>query len=121
MRITERPDEVLITYSLGSCIGLTLFDHALRLGGIIHCLLPLGKLDQAKAAANPCMFVDTGVSAILQAMFDRGAQRRTLVAKIAGGARLFEDTSLFKVGERNHTVLRKVLWKNNILVSGEDV
>jgi hypothetical protein len=67
------------------------------------------------------MFVDTGVTTFLQALFDRGAQRRSLTARIAGGAHLFEDASLFNVGERNHTMVRKVLWKNNIMVSGEDV
>src|SRR5262245_59115810 len=98
MRVTARPTDLLITYSLGSCIGLTLFDAAHGLGGIIHCLLPTGKLDAEKAAANPYMFVDTGVTNFLQALFNKGAQRRTLVAKIAGGARLFEDATLFNVG-----------------------
>jgi chemotaxis protein CheD len=121
MKISSRPKDLLITYSLGSCIGLTLFDPAQCLGGLIHCLLPASKLDPAKAAANPYAFVDSGVSAFLQTMFNLGAQRRSLIAKIAGGAKLFEDAAMFNVGERNHTMLRKILWKNNIFISGEDV
>ena len=121
MKISARPDELLITYSLGSCIGLTVWDGPNAVGGLIHCLLPTAKLDPAKAAANPYMFVDSGVSGFLQALFNRGAQRRSMIAKIAGGAKLFEDATLFNVGERNHTMLRKVLWKNNIMVAGEDV
>jgi chemotaxis protein CheD len=32
-----------------------------------------------------------------------------------------DANGVFNIGERNHTVLRKVLWKNDILVAGEDV
>lgn len=121
MRYSDRQDDVIITYSLGSCIGLTLYDTGIRIGGMVHCMLPLSKIDAAKAEANPFMFIDTGVSAILQTLFDMGAQRRTLLAKVAGGAQIMDDKGMFNIGERNNTVVRKVLWKNNILISGEDV
>lgn len=121
MRISDDPGEVLVTYALGSCVGLTLFDPVTRTGGLLHSMLPLSKIDPAKAARNPQMFVDTGVSALLQALFDRGAQRKNLVAKVAGASNIMDANGVFNIGERNHTVLRKVLWKNDILVSGEDV
>ncbi len=121
MRFSSEPDDLIITYSLGSCIGLTLFDTERRIGGLVHCMLPLSKIDAAKAAANPFMFIDSGVTAFLQALFDRGAQRKTLLAKVAGGAQIMDDKGLFNIGERNNTVVRKMLWKNEILVSGEDV
>lgn len=121
MRISDDPGEVLVTYALGSCVGLTLYDPVTRTGGLLHSMLPLSKIDPAKAARNPQMFVDTGVSALLQALFDRGAQRKDLVAKVAGASNIMDANGVFNIGERNHTVLRKVLWKNDILVSGEDV
>lgn len=121
MRISDDPGEVLVTYALGSCVGLTLFDPVTRTGGLLHSMLPLSKIDPAKAARNPQMFVDTGVSALLQALFDRGAQRKDLVAKVAGASNIMDANGVFNIGERNHTVLRKILWKNDILVSGEDV
>lgn len=121
MRYSDRPDDVIITYSLGSCIGLTLYDTGRHIGGLVHCMLPLSKIDAAKAEANPFMFIDSGVSAILQTLFDMGAQRKTLVAKVAGGAQIMDDKGMFNIGERNNTVVRKMLWKNNILISGEDV
>lgn len=120
MAVSADPGETLITYSLGSCVGLSLWDPAAGVGGLIHSMLPLSKIDPAKAAANPCMFVDTGIPALLQALFDRGAQRRTLVAKVAGGSQIMDEKGIFNIGERNCTVLRKLLWKNEILVSGED-
>lgn len=121
MMVSNQPEDVLVTYSLGSCVGLTLYDPAARVGGMIHCMLPLSKIDPPKAAANPSMFTDTGVAALLQAVFDLGADRRRLVAKVAGAASLLDEKGLFKIGERNHTVLRKVLWKNSIQVAGEEV
>lgn len=121
MAVSEMAEDVLVTYALGSCIGLTLFDPGPRIGGMVHCLLPLSKIDPVKAGDNPCMFVDTGVSALLQALFDRGAQRKNLIAKAAGGSRIMDEQGIFQIGERNYTVLRKILWKNNILIAGEDV
>ena len=120
MRYSSVPEDVIITYSLGSCIGMTLYDTEKRIGGMVHCMLPLSKIDAAKAAANPFMFIDSGVTAFLQVLFDMGAQRKTLVAKVAGGAQIMDDKGVFNIGERNNTVVRKMLWKNNILISGED-
>ncbi len=121
MKISSDAGEVLATFALGSCVGLTLFDSEKRIGGMIHCMLPLSKIDPIKAAQNPFMFVDTGVSALLQEMFDLGSERKHLVAKVAGASKIMDANSVFNIGERNHTVLRKILWKNSILISGEDV
>lgn len=121
MAVSKHPDDVLITYSLGSCVGLSLYDPASGVGGLIHCMLPLSKIDPQKAKAKPPMFTDTGVTALLENVFDEGASRRHLVAKVAGAASLLDEKGLFKIGERNYTVLRKILWKNNILIAAEDV
>lgn len=120
MKVSNQPDDVLVTYSLGSCVGLTLYDPVVRVGGMIHCMLPLSKIDPAKAALNPCMFTDTGVPALMTAMLQMGAQKQRLVARVAGAARLLDDQNTFKIGERNYIVLRKILWKNNILIAAED-
>ena len=121
MKVTDRREDVIVTYSLGSCVGLTLWDDVAGVGGMIHVMLPLSKIDRTKAETNPCMFVDTGLPALLQAVFDLGAKRQRLVAKVAGCASLLDDKKLFKIGERNYTVLRKILWKNNILIAAEDI
>lgn len=121
MKVSCSPEDVLITYSLGSCVGLALYDPVARVGGMVHCMLPLSKLDEDKARTNPWMFTDTGVMGLLQAVFDLGAERKRLVAKIAGAALLLDEKKFFKIGERNYTVLRKVLWKNDILIAAEAV
>ncbi len=121
MKVSSHPEDVLVTYSLGSCIGMTVYDPALRIGGMLHCMLPLSKIDQDKARANPAMFADTGVSLLLKQLSDRGEERRRLIVKLAGAAELLDAKGLFKIGERNYTIARKVLWKNDILIAAEDV
>lgn len=120
MKVSNHPEDILITYSLGSCLGLTLYDPAVRVGGMIHCMLPLSKIDKIKAQATPAMFVDTGIPALLQAMYDLGARKSRLLVNVAGCASLLDDKKLFRIGERNRTVLRKVLWKNDIMIASED-
>lgn len=120
MRVTTQVDDILVTYSLGSCVGLTLYDPFVPVGGLIHCMLPLSKIDPAKAAQNPEMFTDTGVTLLIQRLLDLGAQKRRLVAKVVGAAKMLDESGVFNIGERNYVVLRKVLWKNNILIAAEE-
>jgi chemotaxis protein CheD len=121
MKVSESPQDILVTYSLGSCIGLALYDRAAKVGGLIHCMLPLGKIDPEKAALRPFMFVDAGVSKLLAALFDLGAQRRNLVAKLAGAGSPLGKEETFRIGQRNYTIMRKLLWKNSILIDAEDI
>lgn len=121
MMISDNSSEVLVTYSLSSCIGLTVYDPVLSQGGMVHCMLPLSRIDPNKAKVNPCMFTDTGVTALIQGMFDRGSRRKDIIVKVAGAATLLDEKGLFRIGERNYTVLRKILWKNNILIHSEHI
>jgi chemotaxis protein CheD len=121
MKTSRGADDILITYSLGSCVGLTLYDPVAHVGGLIHCMLPLSRIDPVKAKANPCMFTDTGVPALIQALLDAGGSRKRFVAKVAGAAAPLDDKGMFKIGERNYVVLRKVLWKNEILIAAEEI
>jgi chemotaxis protein CheD len=120
MKISGDPEDVLVTYSLGSCIGVSLYDPAAQVGGLIHCMLPLSKLDPARAREKPCMFTDTGLPELMRAMIAKGAEKKRIVAKVAGASRLSDDNNTFRIGDRNKVVLRKVLWKNNILIAAED-
>ena len=121
MKIADKPTDVIVTYSLGSCVGLTLFDPIAGIGAMIHCMLPLSKIDREKAKIKPYMFVDTGVAAMLGQMYAMGAQRQNIIAKVAGAGSPLGKEETFRIGQRNYTILRKFLWKNNILIDKEDV
>lgn len=121
MKVSGDPNDVLVTYSLGSCIGLALYDSVAGVGGLIHCMLPMAKIDPEKARVRPFMFVDTGVSQLMGTLFEMGAQRKNLVAKVAGAGSPLGREETFRIGQRNYTILRKLLWKNSILIDAEDI
>ncbi|MEM1355083.1 MAG: chemotaxis protein CheD [Planctomycetota bacterium] len=121
MAVSTDTEQTLVTYSLGSCVGVTLFDPEAGVGGMIHCMLPVSKTDPEKAKARPAMFTDTGFVELLNEVLAKGAQMSRLVVKVAGGGAPMDSAGRFKIGERNYAVLRKILWKNNLLIAGEDV
>jgi len=120
LKISTSPMDILITYSLGSCIGVTMYDPEVPVGGLIHCMLPTSKIDENRAASAPYMFTDTGIPEMLRILYSMGAQKRRLIVKAAGAARLLDDENTFRIGERNEMVLRKILWKNNLLLAASD-
>ncbi len=120
-KVSRDPDSVLVTYSLGSCVGVAVYDPEVRVGGLIHCMLPLSSVDKAKAEQRPFMFVDTGMTRFLKDLFDLGLTRARAIVKVAGCSRILDKNSLFRIGERNHAVLRKILWKNGLMIKAEDV
>jgi chemotaxis protein CheD len=102
-------------------VGLSLYDPQTRIGALIHCMLPESDSDPEKARKQPAMFVDAGVVALLREMAGRGVRLRRLVAKVAGAASPIGDNGVFNIGERNYTIMRKILWKNNILITAAHV
>jgi chemotaxis protein CheD len=121
MKISNKQGDIIVTHALGSCIGLALHDPVARVGGILHFMLPASSVNPTKAKTNPFMFADTGIPAIFRQAFGLGATKKNLKVKVAGGAAVFEDKDFFAVGKRNQVLTRKILWKNNILIEGENL
>ena len=123
MKIGMKEDDVLITYALGSCIGITIYDPVVHVGGLLHVMLPISTVDPAKAESNPYMFVDTGVPKLFTECYKAGAQKERIIVKAAGGAsiRTNDDEDFFQIGKRNFVMLRKILWKNGVLLKSYDV
>jgi len=121
MAVSADQRDVFITYSLGSCIGLALFDPQAGVGGMLHAMMPLSTADPVKAIERPAMYTDTGVVTLLKRVFNLGATKKNLVAVVVGGASQQDGAGLFRIGERNYMVLRRILWKNEILITAEDV
>ncbi len=120
MKIGQEVDTI-VTHALGSCLGLMVYDPIAKVGGLLHAMLPLSKINPDKAKTNPYMFVDTGVPTLFKALYEIGGQKSRMVIKAAGCGNPLGKSEMFKIGERNYTVLKKLLWKNNILLEAEDV
>jgi chemotaxis protein CheD len=98
-----------------------LYDPLLRIGGMIHYMLPNSNISAEKAATRPAMFADQGVPLLFQRMYEMRCKKENLIVKVAGGGKLYEDNGVFDIGRRNYTILRKMLWKNNVMITAEDV
>ncbi len=121
LAVSNDPTETLVTYSLGSCIGVVVHDPATHVGGLLHYMLPESQLAPEKARVSPAMFCDTGVPKLFHAAYALGASKQRLVVKIAGGSQLLDDNGTFNIGKRNYLALRKIFWKNGVLIAAEHV
>ena len=120
-QVVNDPTTDLVTYSLGSCIGVAIWDPLLRVGGMLHYMLPLSSIATEKARANPAMFADTGIPQLFRKAYEFGAVKQRLIVKIAGGASLLDDNGTFSIGKRNYAVLRQIFLKNGIQIVSEHV
>jgi chemotaxis protein CheD len=120
-QVSGRPDHVLVTYALGSCIAIAIHDAKACVGGLLHFMLPESALDPAKAEANPFIFADTGIPLMQRRLLEAGADRKRLTVQLAGGAQMMDEKGMFNIGKRNHLAARKLLWKSGIMIHSEAV
>lgn len=118
----DRAPAVLKAYGLGSCIAVGLYDPLNRIGGLAHLLLP------NRPSRNPLgdqgKYVDAGIRQMVDELVLFGAERRNLVAKIAGGANMFESeyqTLIHSIGARNARSARETLAELGIPLAAEEV
>jgi chemotaxis protein CheD len=123
MAISGEPAMQLVTYALGSCLGVTVYDPVAGIGGLLHAMLPSSEIDLDKARRTPCVFVDTGVPELFRACYRAGAVKERMIVKVAGGSYGADDEEAdrFQVGKRNLLTLRKLLWKNGVLIRAEEI
>lgn len=112
------PPDTLITYALGSCVGICLCDSLRQFGGLSHVLLP--EAFNANSGKDIFKFADTAIAELVRRLERRGCARSRLTAKIAGGANMFATTGA-SIGERNVETVKRELHKLRIRLVGEDV
>ncbi len=111
----------LTTLGLGSCVGVTLYDPQTKVGGMVHVMLP--DSSRFKQTENPAKYADTGIDLLIIKMKELGADKKRLVAKIAGGAQMFafkSDNEMLRIGDRNVEATKQVLKKHKIQIVAED-
>ena len=121
MKVSNQPEDVIVTYSLGSCIGVAIYDPVAHVGGLLHYMLPESSLDGNRAKKNPYMFGDTGIPALFKSAYKLGAKKGRMKVVVAGGAQILDQKGFFNIGKRNYLILRKLFWKNNVMIDYEDV
>lgn len=120
LNVCKAPN-MITTLGLGSCIGIALYDPVTKIGGLAHIMLP--DSTQMRNNQNIAKFADTGIEELVKRMIAAGASKQRLVAKIAGGAKMFEvsgGSSIGNIGERNAEASKKKLKELGIPLKAED-
>jgi chemotaxis protein CheD len=123
LKISKERGDTIVTHALGSCLGITIYDPVAAVGGMLHAMLPDSSIDPKKGLECPFMFVDTGLPRLFKDCYKLGADKTRLIVKVAGGAtsKANLEDDYFQIGKRNFVQLRKMLWKNNVLLKSYDV
>lgn len=122
MRISSNPAETLVAFSIGSGIGVTVFDPVSGVGGVLNFMLPdstqANGIDPEKV---PLMFADTGVPFFVKALFGQGTRPDRMKVIIAGGAHIMDQTGLFNIGKKNYEAIKSGLADHNMKIHYEDI
>jgi chemotaxis protein CheD len=116
MSVSNNPSITLSTYALGSCVGVAVYDPVIKVGGLLHMMLPDSTISPAKAAAQPAMFADTGLPLLFRSLAGLKADRQRLQIVIAGGASVLCAADNFRIGERNIRATANFLAKHGFTI-----
>jgi len=104
----------IISPSLGACVCVAVYDPVVKIGGMLHALLPDSSLNRTRAAQRPQLFVDTGVPALLHTVASLGGATERLVAAVAGGAEFIGASKSFNIGRRNTETVLAMLARSGV-------
>jgi chemotaxis protein CheD len=121
LAVSNNQSAILMTYSLGSCLGVTIYDPVVRAGGLLHAMLPDSSINAVKASEQPAMFVDTGVAALFRAAYQLKADKHRVQICVAGGAQFLDKTGFFNIGERNYKCLTDLIRQHGLNIDAEEV
>jgi chemotaxis protein CheD len=119
--VSNNPEDILETHSLGSCIAVCLYDPTTTTGGMLHYQLPNSTMNPSRAKQNPLMFADTGMNYIIDKMIKMGINIKSTQIKIAGGASMESGPNGFDIGKRNYLAIKKILWQHRMFIDAEDI
>jgi len=111
----------LCTFPLGACLGIAIYDPVAKVGGLLHSLLPASSLDPKRAASRPGMFLDTGLTALLDGAQRLKATRKSLRVFVAGAAQIIDETALFNIGKINCDILPQLLRQLGVKLHAQNV
>ena len=121
LKVSSTREETLVTYGLGSCIGITIWDPVSRVGGLLHFMLPESQSDLEKAKDNPALYADTGIPLLFKSAYQLGADKKRLLVRVAGGAQVVDGNGIFNIGKRNYLAMKKIFWKAGVMIHAEEV
>ena len=122
LKISQNPTETLVAFSVGSGIGVSIYDPIAKAGGLLNFVLPdSAMLSPSKAQIQPFMFADTGMAALFDALHDLGAQRENFKVVLAGGAQIIDQTAECNIGQKNVQAVTSFLTAENLAIDYTDI
>jgi chemotaxis protein CheD len=121
--VSRNPEDVLVAYGLGSCVGVVMVDPVARVSGLLHAVLPR-PADEKRAEYTPSKYVEGGIEGLVAAMINEGAIKSRLVVRIIGGANMLVSSGLtkaFDIGTRNIEAAQMTLDHLNMSISAAEV
>lgn len=120
LKVSNNPKAVIVTYSLGSCIGLVAYDFVAKVGGMLHFMLDDSSVS-VNPSASPCKYADMGIPLLFERCIKLGALKNRLVVRAVGGANTMDPNSYFDIGGKNYKALRKILKALGYKLVGESI
>ena len=111
-------NSLIVTHALGSCVAVCLWDPGVRIGAMLHFLLPEARVNPERARKQPGTFADTGIPLLIAQAIDQGLNKKRCRAHLFGGAAVGAQGGL-DVGKRNALAARRLLWQHGIFVHAE--
>ena len=119
-QVTKDASHVLVTYGLGSCIAIAIYDPVARVGGLLHFMLPEAPEGALQTGKSPYLFADSGIPMLFREAYQNGAEKHRLRVRVAGGARVLDEQGVFNIGPRNCLAMRRIFWKAGVILHGEE-
>ncbi|MBN1824100.1 MAG: chemotaxis protein CheD [Endomicrobiales bacterium] len=113
--------EIIETQSLGSCVGVALYDRTTKMGGLAHIMLPDSK--KVMVGGKPGKYADVAIKLMVDKLQEAGVNKMNLTAKIAGGACMFSGAGIsdfMNIGLRNVNAIKQILSEMKIPLVAED-
>jgi chemotaxis protein CheD len=102
-------DDVLKTYALSSCVGVTVYSQSKRVAGMAHIVLPT-PYENIEEVAQPAYYATKGVPLLINHVcHEYGCLKKDLSINLFGGADSKKANDVFMVGRRNLTMVKQIL------------
>jgi chemotaxis protein CheD len=122
MRVSNNPAETLVAFSIGSGIGIAVYDLVTNVGGLLNFLLPESASIQSPLSKKcPFTFADTGIPAFFSALEALGAGNDRLKVVITGAAKVMDQNGAFNVGQHNYRATKSILLGYAVDIHHEDI
>jgi chemotaxis protein CheD len=122
IQISKEHDMVLACLGLGSCIGIIAYDPFVKVGAMVHVVLPLG--EDAPSEKAPAKYANHAIPHMLREMEKMGVIKNRLVVKIVGGAKIISSipaNSVLNIGIRNIEAVKNLLDGHRLIIKAEDI